>query len=127
MYFKGSKILELTVLVFVDEVAEKDWSWRGNQSEIQRWLDQNGIAANADNNVDNMVEVRWNSNVSSDELLQVYELALNSNLFNDVKIGVFLNDFIEVNSESANLFILDKKEFKQEVIFERDNQNNHYC
>jgi hypothetical protein len=117
MYFKGAKIEELTVLIFVEDVSEKDWSWRENQRKIQQWLDSNSIVAYADNNVDNMVEVRWNSNVPGVELVRVYELALNSNLFNDVKIGVLLNEFIEVDGDSANLFILDKTEFQQEVIF----------
>lgn len=102
---KGREIEEITVLIFIDDVSKENWNSEVNEKKIQQWLDSNNIGAYADNNFENMVEVRWKSDVPNDEILRVYDLALYSNLFKDVKIGVFPDGL------TAHWYVMDRNEF----------------
>lgn len=115
MLYKGTKVNEVAVLAFVEKMAEELYDFRTNEKIVQKWLDQNEIKAYANNNVDNMVEIRFKVDPPQEELLRVYHLAIDSKQFQEVMIGIFLEDFIKIEGGEYNFMEIDEKDFLENI------------
>lgn len=110
MKFKSVEIIELCPLVFVSQEDCKEGELLDeNISEVEivdNWIKDKKIKnVYADCNIDNMVEVR--GLVKYQDIINLFRLCKTK--FKQVKLGVYLDDFIQENKQAINFVELNSE------------------
>jgi hypothetical protein len=113
MLYKGVKVEQINLVIYLKE--KKREHWKDNERLVLNWLRENKISAGVENPIDDLVyiylfeddEVKDNMKLLSDVYTKIKKE------YNEVKINLHLDGFIE---EEGNSIDLSLEDFKQLLI-----------
>lgn len=98
MLYKNIKVETISLVVYLKDKASENW--KINERTVLKWLNKNNIKAGVENPIDDLVFIQFEK-LDINLLTEVYKKAEKD--FEEVKVNLYLDDFIEDEGNSIDL------------------------